>query len=225
MKLIFMKRMSLLFCGSMIAFLSWSQVDQTRYPEPEFSNEVYMYRKDSVTKLLRLEKGSSKMDTKIKLGGMGGAENSYSIDGERSTVRLTSGNNLSFVFSTGVEQGKKNSPQMDSVMRANGVDPSMMSMMQDGMMDPSKMITLYQADLDKNNRKVYLMKTGGAIPFASKKNKTSDKFSISVRKIRNGYWELMIDKTLPKGEYAFTVMGMGAANMDGSVTIFAFGID
>lgn len=220
-----MKRIFLLFCGSIIAFLAWSQVDQTRYPEPEFSNEVYMYRKDSINKLLRLEKGSSKMDTKTKLGGMAGAENSYSIDGDRSAVRLASGKDLSFVFSTGVEQGKKTSPQMDSVMRANGVDPSMMSMMQDGMMDPSKMITLYQTDIDKNNRKVYLMKTGGAMPFASKKNKSSDKFSFSVRKIRNGYWELIIDKSLPKGEYAFTVMGMGMANMDGSVTLFAFAID
>jgi hypothetical protein len=175
--------------------------------------------------LLRLEKGSSKMDTKTKLGGMAGAENSYTIDGENSPVRFASGKDLSFVFSTGVEQGKKSSPQMDSAMKANGMDPSMMAMMQDGMMDPSKMITLYQTDFDKNNRKVYLMKTGGAMPFASKKNKTSDKFSFSARKIRNGYWELIIDKSLPKGEYAFTVMGMGMANMDGSVTIFAFAVD
>ncbi len=225
MKLIFMKKIFLLFCGSMMAFLAWSQADQSKYPEPEFSNEVYMYRKDSINKLLRLEKGASKMDTKTKLGGMGGAENSYSIDGEISPVRVTSGKDLSFVFSTGAEQGKKNSPQMDSMMKANGMDPSMMGMMQDGMMDPSKMITLYQTDIDKSNRKVYLMKTGGAMPFASKKNKTSDKFSFSVRKIRNGYWELIIDKPLPKGEYAFTVMGMGMASMDGSVTIFAFGID
>lgn len=44
-----------------------------------------------------------------------------------------------------------------------------------------------------------------------------------VRKIRNGYWELVVDKSLPKGEYAFTVMSM--MSMDGAVTIFAFGID
>ena len=86
-------------------------------------------------------------------------------------------------------------------------------------------ITLYQADVEKGERKIYLMKSGGAMPFASKKNKASDKYSFSVRRIRDGYWELVIDKTLPKGEYAFTVMGMGMANMDGSVTLFAFAID
>jgi len=194
------------------------------YPEPEFSNEVYLLLKDS-NKVVRLEKGSSKMNTKTKLGGMAGAENSYSIDGEKATARLNHGNNLSFVFSTGVEQGKKTSPQTDSIMKANGVDPAMMSMMQDGMMDPSKMITLYQVDVEKGERKIYLMKSGGAMPFASKKNKSSDKYSFSVRRIRDGYWELLIDKSLPKGEYAFTVMGMGMANMDGSVTLFAFAID
>jgi len=220
-----MKRTFLLFLGSLITMVSWSQVDQTKYPEPEFSNEVCLYRKDSTNKLLRLEKGASKMDTKTKLGGMAGAENSYSIDGEKSPVRLINGKDLSFIFSTGVEQGKKTSPQMDSAMKANGMDPSMMSMMQDGMMDPSKMITLYQADVEKGDRKIYLMKTGGAMPFASKKNKSSDKFSFSARKIRNGYWELIVDKSLPKGEYAFAVMGMGMANMDGSVTLFAFAID
>jgi len=50
-------------------------------------------------------------------------------------------------------------------------------------------------------------------------------YSFSVRKVREGYWELVIDKSLPKGEYAFTVQGTGMSNMDGSVTIFAFGID
>jgi len=46
-----------------------------------------------------------------------------------------------------------------------------------------------------------------------------------VKKIREGYWELVIDKTLPKGEYAFSMMGMGMGNMDGSTTLFSFGID
>jgi len=214
-----------LLLGISIAFSQHSISQNSGYPEPEFSNEVYSYRKDSANKLLRLEKGYSKMNTKTKLGGMAGAENSYSIDGERSTCRLNSGTNLSFVFSTGVEQGKKTSPQTDSIMKAHGVDPAMMSMMQDGMMDPYKMITLYQVDAEKSERKIYLMKTGGALPFASKKNKSSDKYSFSVKKIRDGYWELIIDKTLPKGEYAFTVIGMGAANMDGTTSIFAFAID
>jgi hypothetical protein len=35
----------------------------------------------------------------------------------------------------------------------------------------------------------------------------------------------VIDKPLPKGEYAFTMMGMGMQAMDGGVTLFAFGVD
>jgi hypothetical protein len=35
----------------------------------------------------------------------------------------------------------------------------------------------------------------------------------------------VIDKTLPGGEYAFTMMGMGMGNMDGSTTMFSFGVD
>ena len=217
-----MKKILLLLCSS-LAFSLPAITQDTAYPEPEFSNEVYSFRKDSANKLLRLEKGFSKMDTKTKMGGMAGAENSYPIEGEKSTVRFSSGKSLSFVFSTAANQTAKPSPQMDSAMKANGMDPAMMSVMADGMMDPAKMITLYKVEVEKSERKILIMKTGGALPFASKKNKASDKYSFSVRKIRNGYWELVVDKSLPKGEYAFTIMSM--MSMDGAVTIFAFGID
>ena len=213
----------LLFCS--IAYLyvnAFAQTNYTMYPEPEYSNEVYLLKKDS-NKVIRLEKGSSKMNTKTKLGGMGGMENGYSMDGPKSSIRLPSGTGLTFIFSTGEAPGKKTSPQADSMMRANGLDPSMISM--GGMMDPSKMITLYKAESEKNERKVYLMKTGGAVPFAGPKNKSSDKYTLSIKKIREGYWEMIVDKTLPKGEYAFTVMGGTMANADGSVIIFAFAVD
>jgi len=217
-----MKTFSFLHFALFVTLLSKGQTNQTKYPEPEFSNEVYLLKKDS-SNVMRLEKGSSKMNTKTKMAGMGGAENGYLIDGERSTIRLSSGNGLSFIFSTGASPEKKSSPQADSIMRANGMDPAMMSL--GSMMDPSQMIILYKVDIDKGDRKIYLMKTGGALPFASHKNKSSDKYSLSVKKIREGYWELIADKNLPKGEYAFTVTGMGMANMDGSVSIFAFAID
>jgi hypothetical protein len=46
-----------------------------------------------------------------------------------------------------------------------------------------------------------------------------------LKKIKDGYWELIIDKPLPSGEYAFSMMGMGMADANGSHTVFAFGID
>lgn len=203
-----------------------AQPDQQQFPDPEFSNEVYWYRKDSATKLLRLEKGSSKMETKTKLGGMAGAENGYSIDGEQSTIRLGEGKNLSFVYATG-SNGNTTSRTAagDSTMRANGMDPAMMENFSSGMNDPSKTITLYKVESGKGKRKVLLMKTGGMVPFSGKKIKSSDKHSFSVRKVREGYWELVIDKSLPKGEYAFSLTSFGMNNMDGGVVLFAFGID
>ena len=205
-----------------VASLLWAQPDKTKYPEPEFSNEVYYLKKDSSHTLIRLEKESSKMDSKMKMGGFGGHEMGYVFDGEKSTVRLTKRPDLSFVFSTGASV-KSSSPEQDSMMRANGMDPSMMSGGMGGMMDPTNMITLYKAELSKGKRKILMQKAGGA--FGSKKTQSSDKYTFSVKKIREGYWELVIDKPLPKGEYAFSMMNMGMGNMDGGTLLFAFAIE
>jgi len=109
------------------------------------------------------------------------------------------------------------------VMKANGIDPGMMNF--GGMSDPSNSITLYKLDVTKGERKIYLMKQGGY--FGNHKNQTSDKVTFSIKKIRDGYWVLITDKPLAKGEYAFTMsgMGMGMGTMDGSTTLFAFGVD
>ncbi len=214
--------LSSVFLG-MVSLL-WAQPDKIKYPEPEFSKEVYFLKKDSVNSVLRLEKETSKMEGKTKMGGMGGYENGYTIEGEKSSVRLPSGNGLSFVFSSGALTGSS-SHGSDSMMMANGMDPSMMAGMMGGMDDPANTIALYKADESKGKRKILMQKAGGA--FGGKKNQSSDKFTFSVRKIREGYWELVIDKKLPKGEYAFTsmnFMSMGA-NMDGSITLFTFAVE
>lgn len=201
----------------------FAQADRIKYPDPEFSKEIYFLKKDNVVSVMRLEKASAKMDSKTKMGGFGGSESGYTWDGTKSTVRLTNGNNLSFVFSTGASASSSSS--QDSMMRANGMDPSMMQQGMSSMTDPTNMISLYKAESDKGKRKILMMKSPGASPFGSKKMQSSDKFTFSVKKIREGYWELVIDKPLTKGEYAFTLMGMGMANMDGSTSLFAFGID
>ena len=97
-------------------------------------------------------------------------------------------------------------------MRANGVDPSMVSGAD--MSDPSQKLTLYKLESEKGVRKVLLQKAPGMNPFGSHKLQSSDKYTFSTRKIRDGYWELIVDKPLPKGEYAFTMMGMGMDVMD-----------
>ena len=222
-KIIFMKKYFLFSTMLFIAGTVWAQTD-TKYPEPEFSKEVYYLKKDSTNIAVRLEKGSSKMESKAKMGGFGGSESAYPIEGEKSTIRLSPVNKLSFVFSNGAS-AKTSNPQADSMMAASGMDPSMMQDMMSGMNDPASTITLYKVEIEKGKRKILLQKNPGAMPFGSKKQKSSDKYTFSVKKIRNGYWELVIDKTLPRGEYAFILSGMGMSNMDGSITIFAFAVD
>ncbi|MFI5186711.1 MAG: hypothetical protein ACHQF0_08310 [Chitinophagales bacterium] len=192
------------------------------YPEPEFSNEVYyLNKKDTGYSVMRLEKGASGMAAKTKMAGFGGSEQGYTIDDSKSSIRLAGGNNLSFVYSLG-NSSQSSSSKSDSAMRANGMDPSMMQGMMGGMNDPSK-FTLYKLDIEKGARKIFLMKSGGANPFSNHKMQSSDKYTFSVKKIRDGYWVLVTDKALPKGEYAFTMMDMTSGSM--GVTYFAFGVD
>jgi hypothetical protein len=183
------------------------------YPNPEFTNEVYAYQKNGNV-LTRLEKGSSKMETKTKLGGMGGAESGYSIDNEKSTVRFNNITQYSFVYWNGTEATSTSNPKSDSMMRANGMDPNMFSGM---AMDPSQLISLYKMEQSKGKRKALLMSGG---PF---KKSSDNKHSLSFKKIRTGYYEVVVDKPLPKGEYAFVMMSMGSA--DGSVSVFAFAVE
>jgi hypothetical protein len=185
------------------------------YPDPEFSNEVYYLKKENPYSLIRLEKNSGKQETKTSV--IKGSEYSYEIEGKSSPVRFSNGTNISFIFSTGAS-GASNS-KADSMMKANGMDPNSFS----GFTNPSNMITLYKVNVDGGNRKIYLQKSGGY--FGNHKNQSSDKYTFSLKKIRDGYWELVIDKPLPKGEYAFSMMGMGMQDMNGSQTVFAFGVD
>jgi len=212
-----MKHPALLF----FLFYSAFTIKAQKYPDPEFSNEIYFLKKDSIHSLVRLEKDISSMNTKMKLGGFGGGESGYTLKGEKSKVRLPDGENLSFVFSAGTSSGSS-SAQSDSVLRANGLDPSIMSEMN----DPASRITLYYTESGKGLRKIVTQKTPGAMGFGAKKMFSgSEKYTFSMKKIKEGYWELVIDKTLPKGEYAFAMMNNGINTGDMSMLLFAFGID
>ena len=213
-----MKKIISFSAAVLCASLAFAQTN----PNPEFSNEVYYLKKDSPYSLVRLEKNSAKQETKVNM--ITGAEYGYEIEGKSSPVRFSNGSNLSFIFSNGASSSSSSSSnsKSDSVMRANGIDPGSMSSMFGG--DPSTMIILYKVNVDKDTRKIYLQKSGGY--FASKKNQSSDKYTFSLKKIRDGYWELVVDKPLPKGEYVFSMTGMmGGADVTGTQTVFAFGID
>lgn len=199
-----------------IIFLNAYWTFAQTYPDPEFSNEVYYLKKDNTYSLVRLEKNTAKQETKTNV--IKGSEYGYSIEGKNSSIRFGSGNNMVFIFSKATSGSS--SPASDSVMKANGIDPNTFSGFSGG--DPSQ-ITLYKLNIDGGTRKIYFQKTGGY--FGNHKNQASDKYTFSLKKIRDGYWELVVDKPLPSGEYAFSMGGMGGMDMTGSLTVFAFGID
>jgi uncharacterized protein YxeA len=196
------------------------------YPEPEYTNEVYYLKKDSVYSLTRLEKNSAKSEQHNNM--LSGSEVSNVFDGGKSPVRFQKGSNLFFIFSTGTAATTGGNNQSDSMMKANGMDPNMMTNMMGGMTDPATNITLYKLNISKGIRKIITMKAPGMSPFGNHKVTSSDKYTFSVKKIKEGYWVLQIDKTLPSGEYAFALSGMmgGMGSMMGQgMVVYAFGVD
>ena len=214
-----MKPLRFSLLSFLLPIICFAQND--KYPIPEYSNEIYLLKKDSA-KLYRLEKGNSKMKTKTKMGGMGGSESSYSLDGDRSPVRFTSGSNLCFILYTGKQAGFSSTPQMDSVMKANGTNAQQMNEAMDMFNNPEKNTSLYDMDPEKDERKIIAMSNQG-MKILGKAKKESKKYTLSIKKVKEGYYEILVDKTLPKGEYSFLVMDMMSRDM--SYKLFAFAID
>lgn len=213
-----MKKKLLLFSGLLLSGLYMAaQSTDSLYPIPEYGNEIYFVKKDSNLALIRMEKGTSKQEMKIKVMGMGGMDQGYALEGEQSTFRLPDGNNLVFIFYTGTGPSTSSS-ENDSLMKANGMDPEMMKMPSNSYTDPSQNISLYNMKPEKGKRKIMLQSMG----IMGKSKKTATKYTLSVKKIKEGYTELKVDKTLPKGEYAFVMMDM---SMDQSFSLFAFAVE
>lgn len=212
MKKIFLSLILLFFAGVMLA---------QDYPTPEYNNEICLYKKDS-NKLVRLEKGSSKLETKAKVMGIGGMENGYTLDGEKSTVRLSNGDNLTFIISSG--SASNLTPEADSAMKAGGMDLSGAQGGSMAMNDPSHNTTLYSMSSDKGKRKILLGSASGISMFGKTK-KLSTKYTLSVKKVKDNYYLISVDKNLPKGEYAFVTMSLMDMDASGAYLLFAFAVD
>lgn len=200
--------------------LLFAQKNKQQYPTPEYNNEIYLFKKDSI-QLLRLEKGNSKIQSKTKMGGMRGGESAYTIEGGKSSIRLKSGQNLYFIFFTG--ETRTTTSEADSAMMKSGLQPGSfpgdpMSM----LTDPSRTTTLYNMNVDKGNRMITIQSYNG-MKLLGKSKKESIKYTLSIKKVREGYYEMFVDKPLPNGEYAFLINSM--TSMDGSSQLFAFGVD
>jgi hypothetical protein len=194
-----------------------AQKKTNSYPIPEYGNEIYLVKNDSAISLLRMEKGFSKQEMKVKVMGMGGMDQGYTLEGEKSTFRIQDGHHLVFILYLDEGAGSS-SPQTDSMMKANGMDPAMTANPMSSLMDPSQNIALYNMNSVKGQRKILLQSMG----IMGKSKKTATKYTLSIKKLKEGYTELIVDKSLPPGEYAFVMMNF---SMDQSYALFAFAID
>ena len=215
--------------------LAMAQSKKPSYPEPEFSKEVYAYNKEGDV-LTRLEKETGSSKTKTKLGGIGGMENGYEIEGEKAHVRFPGMNNLSFIYTSSYGASKPGSGEAPkgtemapadsmSMGDASGApDMSGMSNMMENINDPSQMISLFKLTQKGGSRKVIIFASQGMTVF-SKKDKGSLKYTLSFKKIRDGYFEIVVDKPLPSGEYAFVNNGGMNSMQGGQALLYAFAID
>ena len=219
-----MKKLIVSYVMLFLSCFCWSQTSKKIYPEPEFLKEVYALNKEN-NSLTRLEKEISRLDTKAKLGGFGGSEYGYTIPGETSKIHFSSTQLPTFIY----QWRKDNSSSLnkgDSLSRTRGndsIDKTMPSgesvdSMVDAYFDPSRTITLYAMYTVKGERKLLVQNSGGAF---GKGKKASSKHAISFKKIKDGYYEISVDKQLPKGEYAFMTTTMGTLD----ATFFVFRVD
>ncbi len=98
-------------------------------PDPEFMNQVYYL--DSANKPAALEKNSTSMVSKSKMGGFGGSSSAYVMPGKKSPIRIKSGKDISFII------------KMDGMM-----------------MDPTAIISLFKFETSGYDREAVLQKTG-----------------------------------------------------------------
>jgi len=206
---------------TLMCLVSFAQDSKQLPPEPEFILEVYAFDKQKIG-LVRLEKENSRLETKTKMGGFAGAEYVYNLGGEKSTVRFSSSQVPSFVFRYRGDNATATSYMNNSVLKDTlqkmGSSVEQFNTMLDDVTNPVKTLSLYRLDVRKSGRALVFQSSGGAF---SKGKKASDKLSVSFRLIRDGYYEIVVDKPLPKGEYCFLHAAVGLMEP----TFFAFGVD
>ncbi|MBS1624705.1 MAG: hypothetical protein JST83_11835 [Bacteroidetes bacterium] len=92
----------------------------------------------------------------------------------------------------------------------------------DGSGDPSDKVSVSIAQIKKDRRRFVLESTslGGKA-----KDMSETKVSVSLKKVREGLYQIVFDAPLVPGEYAFMPqMDMGALMGGGKLNLFCFGI-
>jgi hypothetical protein len=167
-------------------------VPTPKAPNPTFLNQVYYYWSDS---LLACPKTDGRIESKIKALGFGGAQSGYTMDGDRSALRIRAGDTLRFAFKSG----------------------------SGSMMDPSMTYELYRFESKKGSRQATLGgqgRFGGSnnnsknkVAFDVQKSGPDVFIMIPSARLTTGEYGFM------------NKMQMNGGGMDMSYTFYTFGID
>jgi hypothetical protein len=145
-----------------------------------------------------LEATSATRKQKKKLGGFGGVSFSYEIEGERSAIRLNADSAI-FVLQQGTG--------------SLAIDMSMT-------------LRLFKLEVKNGKRNAV---EGDYKPSVLGTGKTTDtKITTSTKQLKEGLSQIVPEKKLEKGEYAFVSSMMQGNNYDGKNTkyaVYAFAID
>lgn len=93
----------------------------------------------------------------------------------------------------------------------------------EGSGDPSDKVDVGIATVKKDRRRFTQESTGMT---GAAKDISATKVSVSLKKIRDGLYQIVFDKPLPAGEYAFMPpLDLGSMMGGGKLNLFCFGVD
>ncbi len=189
-----MKPLTLILILFISVFSAAAQSNNSGASGSEILNHIYYFRPDS---LIALEMTDGQMESKTKALGYGGSEAGIVIEGDKSLMRIKSGDSIHFAIKLGM-----------------------------AMMDPSMTIKLYKFDSRKGKREAVLSSQGGPYSH-SKSTSNANEINLNMEKSGLDKFIMTPASRLPPGEYGFmntmSVKMQGARTA--IYTIFAFGVD
>ena len=93
----------------------------------------------------------------------------------------------------------------------------------EGSGDPSDKVDVGIATIKKDRRRFTQESTGG---FGAAKDISATKARVSLKKIRDGLYQIIFDTPLASGEYAFMpALDLGSMMSGGKLNLYCFGVD
>ncbi len=189
-----MKPLTLILILFISAFCAAAQSNNSGASGTEILNHIYYFRPDS---LIALEMTDGQMESKTKALGYGGSESGIVINGDKSPLRIKSGDSIRFAIKMGTI-----------------------------LMDPTMTIKLYRFDFRKGKREAILSTQGGPYSHA-KSTSNANEITLNIEKSGSDNFMMTPASRLSPGEYGFmNMMSVKMQGSRTQIyTIYAFGVD